>query len=329
MKAPCTNPQHRKVHGFTLIELLVVIAIIAILIALLLPAVQQAREAARRTQCKNNLKQIGLALHNYESSHRMLPPGRTSYPMVFSFQAHILSYLEQGNVQNLIDFSTAPTFCEPCSPMKVNDVAARTVIPTYLCPSDNPNMDGSVFAPTNYLGCVGSSLNNSGYIRDGDGLIFDRSSVRFRDITDGLSNTAMVSETTLGPSWPLPSSPAGGPPKLPKQEALELTGATATTSTTCSQFLGTSTWSGRRGSRWLNGHYNDTLYNHYYTPNSSTYDCGNGSHNYGLIAARSQHAGGVQLVLGDGSVRLVSDNINVTTWRNLATRSGGETSTNF
>src|SRR5690606_10397670 len=132
-------------RAFTLIELLVVIAIIAILIALLLPAVQQAREAARRTQCRNNLKQIGLAIHNYESSHSVFPPGRLGYPLVFSVQAHILPYLDGANLYNLLDFDTAPSFGPPSTPITRNEVAARTFIPTYLCPSDFANVKGSDF----------------------------------------------------------------------------------------------------------------------------------------------------------------------------------------
>ena len=97
----------RNARGFTLIELLVVIAIIAILIGLLLPAVQQAREAARRTQCKNNLKQFGLAIHNYEASIGSFPPGRTGFPMIFSAHAQLLPYYDQANVYNGIDFNTS------------------------------------------------------------------------------------------------------------------------------------------------------------------------------------------------------------------------------
>lgn len=312
----------RRRRGFTLIELLVVIAIIGILVGLLLPAVQQAREAARRVHCRNNLKQIGLAIHNYESSHRVFPPGRLGFPMVFSVQAHILPYMEGAALYNLIDFNTAPNFGTPSAPMTQNDIAVRTVIPTYLCPSDLGRIAGSDFGPTNYAATTGSGAGTANSINLGNGVMFSRSSVRFRDVTDGMSNTVCFSEQTLGVGGK-PSSPSGSAPAAPQGEVLELTGATPTTDASCVASSG-GVWSGLRGAKWMNGHYGDTLYNHYYAPNARQFDCGNASHNFGLTAARSRHTGGVNAVFCDGSVRFVSENVNLDVWRGAATRSGGE-----
>jgi prepilin-type N-terminal cleavage/methylation domain-containing protein len=322
-RIPCLRP-HRQ--AFTLIELLVVIAIISVLISLLLPAVQQAREAARRAQCKSHLKQIGLALHNYESTHTIFPPGRVSFPKVFSVHAQLLPYLDQANLRNLIDFNVPP-FDFGIAGWQANLVASQTIVPIYLCPSDRGAVPGSTYGPTNYVATVGNALNDNGSIKTGNGVMYSGSATRFRDVTDGLSNTVVFSESLLG-SGGLPSSPGGGPAADSDREVLELTGATVTTSGACVP-SGGGTWSGMRGAKWINGHYGDTLYNHYYGPNDVFSDCGNASHNYGLTSARSQHVGGVHVLLGDGSTRFCGDSIDLTIWRALATRAGGEVVTDF
>lgn len=330
-------------RGFTLIELLVVIAIIGVLVGLLLPAVQQAREAARRTQCKNNLKQFGLAIHNYESSVGSFPPGRTGFPMVFSAHAQLLPFFDGANVYNGIDFGTAPTFVEPpVLPYSRNVVAATTVMPLFLCPSDVGSIPGNSYAPTNYVVCTGSGTNpTTRFIRAGDGVMYDprlTSVVKFRDVIDGLSNTVAMSEHLLGSGVAAggdgtASIPGTTPPVNPVLQVLNLTvsqtsggpytDAKDTSPANC--VVGASGfWSGTRGAKWMNGHFGDTLYNHGLTPNARAFDCGNLSHSSGLTAARSRHTGGVHVLLCDGSARFVSENINLDTWRGLATRSGAE-----
>ncbi|MBP3954425.1 DUF1559 domain-containing protein [Gemmata sp. G18] len=317
-----------KRTGFTLIELLVVIAIIAILIGLLLPAVQKVREAAARMKCQNNLKQLGLALHNYESSYSMLPPGSSANPLVFSAQSRLLPYLEQANLQNLLNFSVPPLLSVSSSGYDLtaitqNDNAAKQKLPILLCPSDGQRVTGSDYGGISYPACYGSAINGTtsesdaafARPRDGaDGVIVSRQSYRFADITDGLSNTVVFGEQLLGDG-----ADAAPTANDYRRRVLLLSGGAQTNPTNCAAG---ATWSGGRGDKWI-WHAN-TLYNHYYGPNAKSPDCHTSSRGYFLTSARSAHVGGVQIALCDGSVRLVRDSVQIDTWRALSTRAGGE-----
>ncbi len=303
--------------GFTLVEVLVVIAIIGILVALLLPAVQAAREAARRLQCSNNLKQIGLALQNYESTSRCLPSARTGSPHLWSAQAQILPYLEGGNVYKTIDFRRG--VLDP-----VNREAVRAIIPTYLCPSDTTDRLHPNFGPNNYMANAGTGLQNGGSFRDYgpegteriDGVFFDRSAVRFAEVGDGLSNTAAYSETIKGTGT---DTTASSPSDTLRQFA-QGAQLVAVTDSFCA---GLSFWSGQRGREWARGNLNAASYNHYLTPNHKLNDCLSGNV-MGRISARSFHPGGVSVLFLDGHVSFAPDTIDLATWRALATRNGRE-----
>jgi prepilin-type N-terminal cleavage/methylation domain-containing protein/prepilin-type processing-associated H-X9-DG protein len=316
----------RRRSAFTLIELLVVIAIIAILIALLVPAVQKVREAASRVQCQNNLKQIGLAMHNYEGAYKVFPQGRNQYPKVVSTLARLLPFVEQANLQKLVNLDG--TLADP-----QNVIASQTRVDIFVCPSDpqNGKVQGMPDYGTNYVACNGTGVtydsagNITGYltIPTGNG-IFAQTPAKVASVMDGLSNTAAFSESILGDG----NAAISMPPSNPKLVVLEVAGGNDPTPAACDG--GSGTWSAKRGAQWINGHYGSTLYNHFYTPNPlGKWDCGNGSHNKGLSTARSYHTGGVNLLLGDGSVRFVGDSISRATWIALGTCSGNEILSDF
>jgi len=312
----------RHSEGFTLVELLVVIAIIGILIALLLPAVQAAREAARRSQCANNLKQLGLALHNYHDSKRCFPTGvtwpggRYGTPARQNFHYHLLPYHEQGNVYDMFSFDNMPWNIIWAN---ANRQATAVVIPNLLCPSDGLAGDSitdtgysppQTWAYCNYSGMFnGMMLGDLSYPPNTPSPLiygfFDANRTgHFRDITDGTSNTIAMAESLTGPTnnyrgQLYSDQPCGvmvfselGPNTMLPDRCYPWHTATVSWCTNLPE------------------------------QNLPSVD-GNGA-TTDTCAARSRHPGGVQVLLADGSARFISQTIDLTTWRALATIRGGE-----
>ena len=328
---------HRRT-GFTLVELLVVIAIIGILIALLLPAVQAAREAARRMQCANNLKQLGLAAHNYYDRFGHLPAGDPQvacpdYPAIparlyrWSALAMLTPYLEQSNVHNALNLNVplyghTGVYQGPGYGVHPdNQEPVTRKVPLFLCPSDLRQAVQAEYAASNYRACWGSGLAPWTIYTNTvtDGVFHEASHTRFEDILDGTSNTALFSESTLGSGETgVTLTERNGREVIVSLSTLPLTDAK------CS-VLGASVDTSR-GARWVDGWPRYTGYDHSHGPNSRVADGAVVSPMRALqIAARSQHPGGVNVLLCDGSGRFVSDSIHAETWHALASRNGGET----
>jgi prepilin-type N-terminal cleavage/methylation domain-containing protein/prepilin-type processing-associated H-X9-DG protein len=336
-----------KRSAFTLIELLVVIAIIAILIALLVPAVQKVREAAARTQCQNNLHQLVLGAHNYESTRKIFPPASgpaapppsTSRP---SLQALLLPYLEQAAKYNQFDFG------QDVHLAAINQVARESDVPVYICPSDYSsakftqnygriNYYGNMGATADALGAAVGNTDWSSRDPKVGGIFFSQftseitvsanipAGIRIQQITDGLSNTAMFGEIKRGNMGATATATAVDPQDVRTAAGgvPPLTGATdaLVPPAVCNSLVTSNRYAGLQYHRHI---CLTSRYSHTQVPNYKGGDCMDASADRCHIQARSYHSGGVNIGLSDGSVRFVSDGVSLATWRAVGSRGGGE-----
>jgi prepilin-type N-terminal cleavage/methylation domain-containing protein len=325
----------KRKTGFTLVELLVVIAIIGVLVAMLLPAVQAAREAARRSSCGNNLKQLGLALHNYHDIHKGLPFIRvrtnSSPPDAWNtnninWLARILNQMEQGPLYERIDWTLWPG-----NSHANHAVVRQTLIESYRCPSDPgkgnfPWTDPTGVkrtgpqptigdAPTNYVACIGHDSQiqtrpNSarGWAAEGQyrSATDKGGNTGLVDFLDGTSNTLAISECLIG----FPQINANSSFNTAPDSVTATNNGCPTT-----PIAGTGASGACRGGTWFRGYESETMaFTTLMTPNSKLWDCGSNS-NDTLFAARSAHRGGVQVTLGDASTRFVADSVDWNVWK--------------
>jgi hypothetical protein len=315
----CLPPRDCSARGFTLVELLVVVAVLGTLAGLLLPAVQNAREAGRRAVCSSNLRQFGLAVQGYESKNKRLPSSRTAQSL--STHAAILPFCEEAAAATLIDWNVAWNHA--------NNTAARAVrIGIFTCPSDRTTAVPAGWAGTNYRANQGSGLLNAMAPTDSsdpnfglpnpNGVFLPSISLAYKDITDGLSQTAAFSEHGIGdfdngvssPTdtfWPQ-TYPATPDEAFAQCEAIDPKDL---------RFQRVSDV----GAPWLQGYHSTTIYFHVAPPNkrSCMFPPGRIS-----STAKSQHSGGVNVCFVDGSVRFKADAVDLAIWRAIGSRNGGE-----
>ncbi len=356
------HPSARTRRAFTLVELLVVIAIIGTLVGLLLPAVQAAREAARRSNCASNLRQQILAMVNYESARRSLPP--TDLPGGFSIQSRLLPFMEEANIASQLDFSK-PATTGAYNAQVPNPVFAAlfaTPIPVMLCPSDPSPAVHAVTAVAggpftygglSYMVSTGSGTGTSYDQRwPTDGIVYEGSKVRLAAVIDGLSKSVFMSETVRSDGDDVALA-AGQAPKFPYQKTLNGSGGANSAKQSTPGYPGSgafggaliggmiqnpdlsqiwtkfTSWRGAntntirgRGTSWAMTGACNTLTNGYSPPNSRIPDVV--IHATGFFGPKSFHPAGAQAAFGDGSVRMLSDRLDAGVCRALHSINGGE-----
>ena len=327
------SPRKRPVAGFSLVELLVVIAIIGGLVTLLIPAIQSSRGAASRSSCANNLRQLNLAAHHHVATRGYFPSGSVAKEFAaqpftawtlyrWSALAELTPFLENTAVYNRLDLSV-PLYGATFRVRPENVEIVKAVVSEFLCPSDIGVSVSPEFGPTNYAMCAGSGVGG-GTPRETDGVFYMNSQITPARISDGLSKTALISESVLG-------QPRQGAFHDPHTE-YKFAFASPLTDSICDA---ANQWnmSDPRGFAWANGEFRCALYNHYLTPNSATPDCmgvqlGGGVKvqftPYGWRTARSAHPGGVNLLMADGAWQFIADEIDADVWRSLSTIAGDE-----
>ena len=342
-------------RAFTLIELLVVIAIIAVLIALLLPAVQAAREAARRSQCINNLKQMGLAIHNYHNVNDVFPmgvsstiysPGTYNVKQNFSLHAAVLPYLERTDVYNALNFSIGCDDNSTTIAYLTNSTGVNTNIAAFVCPSDpraaTPDRNNTTNT-NNYYGCVGTTtywgqISNTNVLNvnlQSTGLFTFQQCYGLNSCTDGSSNTIAFAEVCVGSSTQTIGSKLSGLVSVTGLATYEALNGGTTNAQSALQVC-QNAWAKKTGTvdtyggdDWANGCTSKTLFNTIGTPNiyggTFTHCSAVSSGNLSDISnCSSYHPGGVNTTKGDGSVKFIKDSVSQITWYALGTRNGGE-----
>ncbi len=332
-------------RGFTLIELLMAIGLIGVLAALLLPAVQSAREAARRASCANNLKQIGLALHGYVSAFGALPPAGADLlnrnpltpPTDHSMKARLLGFWDQSVLYNAINFSVPVNPYQLLGTFFENATVSATRVSFFLCPSDTnagvsavfARLEGSEFAiaSTNYPNNMGVTPTYTGRVLNGPAYLLASNRhgpnvLNFASVSDGVSNTAMFSEFVK----------SGGDNEDPRS----FQGKLGTTffvpwRTETGSPLGDSL-SCQRATR-VQGNYKGEFWSHhdlgrgggyFHTNPPNTKSCNGGFFRYGWVGASSFHPGGVNVLFLDGSARFVKQDVDYQAWLAMGTIAGGE-----